>query len=120
MSETLFVANDLKLFNRLISIADQKLSLLEGLAYELIQLPLSLFDHKQQMRKPNKAVFAKHLIKGYVNVTQSPVATKLVIDGGWLLYQCLYVSGKIYVNIARKYLRLVEDFNKDITVVFEV
>ena len=76
--------------------------------YELTQLPLSLFDHKKQIRKLNKAALAKHL-KGYVNVTKSPVATKLVIDRGWLLYQCsYYVSGKTYVNIARKYLRLVK------------
>ena len=70
------------------------------------------------MKKPNKAALTKHL-KGYVNVTQSPVATMLVINGGWLLYQCSYVSGETYVNIARKYLRLVKDFNKDITVVFD-
>ena len=86
VSETSFVVDDLKSFNRLIIIADRELSLLEGLAYELTQLPLSLFDHKQQIRKPNKAELAKHL-KGYVNVTKSPVATKLVIDGGRLLYQ---------------------------------
>ena len=39
------------------------------------------------MIKPNKAALAKHL-KGYVNVTKNTVAKKLVIDGGWLLYQC--------------------------------
>ena len=54
------------------------------------------------MKKPNKAALAKHL-KGYVNVTKSPVDTKLVIDGRWLLYQCSYVSGETYVNIARKF-----------------
>ena len=69
------------------------------------------------MRKPDKSALAKRL-KGYINVTKSPVATKLVIDGGWLLYQCSYVSGETYVNIAKKYLRLVKDVNKDITVVF--
>ena len=73
VSETTFVLDELKLFNHLISIADRELSLLEGLAYELIQLPLSLFNHKQRMRTPNKTARAKHL-KGYVNVTKSLVA----------------------------------------------
>ena len=82
--EASFVVNDLKLFNRLI--ADRELPLLEGLAYELTQLPLSLFDHKQQMRKLNKEALAK-LLKGYVNFPKIPVATKLIVDGGWLLYQ---------------------------------
>ena len=35
VSEATFVLDDLKLFNRLISIADRELSLFEGLAYEL-------------------------------------------------------------------------------------
>ena len=47
------------------------------------------------------------------------MATKLVIDGGWILYQFSYVSGETYVNITRKYLRLMKHFNKDITVVFD-
>ena len=41
VSETTFVVDDLKLLNHLISIADREISHLEGLAYELTQLPLS-------------------------------------------------------------------------------
>ncbi len=93
-------------------------ALQESLSYELTQMPLSLFDHKQRMRKPNKAALGKHL-KGFVDVIECPKNTKLFIDGGWLLYQCSFVSGETFGSIAMRYLRLVKQFNKDVSVVFD-
>ena len=52
-TETSAVVDSLILFNRLSGIAERELSLLDCLAYELAQMPLSLFDHKQRMRKLN-------------------------------------------------------------------
>jgi hypothetical protein len=70
------------------------------------------------MRKPNKAALAKQLKEG-ITATDSPASTKLIIGGGWLLYQCSFVSGETLGTIARRYLRLVKDFDKDVVVVFD-
>ena len=117
-ADTSVVVDSLILFNRLSSIAERELSLFESLAFELTQMPLSLFDHKQRMRKPNKASLSKHL-KGDIAAIASPPSTKLVLDGGWLLYQCSFVSGESYGSIANKYLRFVKGFQEDLTVVFD-
>lgn len=117
-AETSVTVDSLILFNRLSGIAQRELTLSESLAYELTQMPLSLFDHKQQMRKPNKAALAKHL-KGDITATESPASTKLIIDGGWLLYQCSFASGESYGSITQKYLRFVKEYKKDVTVVFD-
>ena len=89
-TETSVVVDSLILFNRLSGIAERELSLLDCLAYERAQMPLSLFDHKQRMRKPNKGALVEH-VKGDIAVTGSLTTTKLVIDGGWLLCQCSFV-----------------------------
>ena len=83
------------LFNRLSGIAEREMSIMESLLYELTQMPQSLSDPKQRMRKPNKVALAKHL-KESITVTDSPASTKLIIDGGWLLYQCSFVSGETF------------------------
>ena len=94
-TETSVVVDSLILFNRLSGIAERELSLSDCLAYEIAQMPLSLFDHKQRMRKPNKGALAKH-VKGDIAVTGSLTTTKLVIDGGWLLYQFSFVSDESF------------------------
>ena len=86
VSETTFVVDDLKSFNRLISIADRELSLFEGLAYELTELPLSLFKLKLRMRKSFK----------------SSVATKLVIVGCWLFYHYSYMCLVKHMETSRE------------------
>ena len=43
-TETSVVVDSLILFNRLSGIAERELSLLDSLAYELTQMPLSFFE----------------------------------------------------------------------------
>jgi hypothetical protein len=117
-AESAVSVDSLILFNWLSGIAEREMSIMESLSYELTQMPQLLFDNKQRMRKPNKAALTKHLKEG-ITATDSPASTKLIIGGGWLLYQCSFVCGETLGAIARRYLRLVKDFDKDVAVVFD-
>ena len=83
VSEKSVVVDSLKLFNRLKMISDREHTIQKSLQYELTQLPLSLFDNKQKIRKPNKAALGKYL-KEMVVVQECSTDASLVVDGGWL------------------------------------
>lgn len=56
VSDTSIVIDSFKLFNRLILITERNGSVQDALKFELtVPFPLSLFDNKQCMRKPQKA-----------------------------------------------------------------
>ena len=55
------VIDALKLFTRLILISERETSVEESLCYELTQVPMSLYDNNQQMRKANKAALGTYL-----------------------------------------------------------
>ena len=71
------------------------------------------------MRKSNKAALVGKYLKEMVQAADSPSKTRLVIDRGWLLYQCAFVSGETFGTIAQRHLRFVKEFKKDVTVVFD-
>ena len=119
LSQTAVIVDSLKLFHRLIAIADREVSLQESLTFELTQFPLSLFDHKQCMRKPNKAILGKHLKQLSDVIEPADLNTKLIIDGGWLLYQCSFTPGETFGSIAHKYVTYVKNFQKDVSIVFD-
>ena len=81
--------DSLKLFNRLISFAQQDMTVETSLHYELISFPLSLFSNRyQKMTKANKADFSKtsqNALTGPLDPNSQPCCT-LVIDGRWLLW----------------------------------
>ena len=60
------VLDSVKLFNRLVIVSQQELSVKESYEFELTAVPMSLFDKTQFMRKPNKALLGKpHKEYGY-------------------------------------------------------
>lgn len=118
VSNVSVVVDLLKLFFRLIAISEREISLKESLSYELTQLPLALFDKELYMRKPNKAALGKYL-KDVTEVIECPANTKLIIDGGWLLRQCSFVSGESYGTIIEKYVRFVKERGKQTMVIFD-
>ena len=90
----------------------------ESLQYELTQLPMSLFDKNQRMRKANKAVLGKYL-KGLTNNEEWPTGISLVIGGGWLLHQGSFKSGQTYGEIAQNYFNFISKYKKEVTAVFD-
>ena len=120
VSDTSIVIDSFKLFNRLILITERKGSVQEALKFELTLFPLSLFDNKQCMRKPQKAVLGKYL-KAFSGPQDRDTGLPIVIDGGWLLHQCNFESGELFQSIIRKFLQIVLKLgsNKHKVVVFD-
>ena len=81
--------DSLKLFNRMMILAQRDMTVETSLQYQLTPFPLSLFSNKaQKMNKANKAGFSKTSLKASadpLDLTNQPCCT-LVIDGGRLLY----------------------------------
>ena len=92
------VIDSMKLFNRLILIADRETTIEESLKFELTVVPMSLFDDSQMMRKANKAALGKYLKKlNDLTVTGKTSNSKgpLIIDGGWLIHQLSSFKGYV-------------------------
>ena len=83
------------LFNRFSSISQRNLTVAESLAYELTMFHMNLFDSEQYMRDSHKAEFGKHVKDKVVTLT-SCHTDNLFIDGGWLIHQIPWPSGKIF------------------------
>ena len=63
--------NSLRLFNRLIIIAQRDMTIEASLEYELTPLPLSLFSNKDhKMNKANKAIFSNTSLKVLTDPTR--------------------------------------------------
>ena len=109
-----------KLFNRLVLITEREGSIKDALKFELTDLPMSLFDDKQHMRKSQKAILGK-LLKTQTSAANRPSSMPLIVDGGWLLYQCNFESGETFDKICSKIVRLTANLGtgKQITVVFD-
>jgi len=117
--------DSLKLFNRLIIVAQRDMTVELSLQYELTPFPLSLFSNKDhKMNKPNKAEFSKTSLKALtdpLDLTNQPCCT-LVIDGGWLLYMVKWEQNETWQEIANSYLRYVQCLGRrsqNIIVVFD-
>ena len=102
--------NSLRLFNRLIIIAQRDMTIEASLEYELTPLPLSLFSNKDhKMNKANKTVFSNTSLKVLtdpLDLTNQPCSS-LVVDGGWLLYMVKWEQGHTWQEIADSYLSYV-------------
>ncbi|KAI4804491.1 hypothetical protein KUCAC02_026117 [Chaenocephalus aceratus] len=103
--------DSLKLFNRLIIVAQQDMTVETSLAYELTPFPLSLVSNKdQKMNKANKAGFSKTSLKELtdpLDLTNQSCST-LVVDGGWLLYMVKWEQGQTWQEIVNSYLSYVQ------------
>ena len=87
----------LKIFHRLVLVAEQDMVIEESLRYELTAVPLSLFETKSHlMNKPNKAAFVKDELKSLTGpcATVDEACTICIIDGGWLLHQVKWQEGQ--------------------------
>ena len=117
--------NSLKLFNRLIIIAQRDMTVETSLEYELTPFPLSLFSNKdQRMNKANKAGFSKTSLKELIDPVDltDHACSSLVVDGGWLLYMVKWEQGQTWQEITSSYLRYVQCLggrSQKITVVFD-
>ncbi len=116
--------DSLKLFNRLIILAQRDMTVETSLQYELTPFPLSLFSNKnQKMNNANKAGFSKTSLKDLtdlLDLTNQPSST-LVVDGGWLLYMVKWEQGQSWQEIANSYLRYLQCLGRrsQIIVVFD-
>ena len=111
VSERTIHIDSMKLFNRLIIVAQRDMTVELSLKYELTPFPLSLFSSKDHtMNKPNKADLSKKSLKALVDsldLINEPCCT-LVVDGGWLLYMVKWEQNEIWQEIANRYLRYVQ------------
>ena len=96
------VLDSVKLFNRLVIVSQQDLSIRESLQYELTALPMSLFHRTQFMRKSNKALLGSHIKSMNIAVTATELTEikTTVIDGGWVLHQL--VPGRLRWSEGRR------------------
>ena len=115
----------LKLFHRLVLVAERDMEVEESLAYELTPVPLSLFEPKTNlMNKANKASFAKEKLKVLTGpcTIDDKAATVCIIDGGWLLHQVKWQEGERWQDIANSYVQYVHMLGRNdqyIVVVFD-
>ncbi|XP_065906073.1 uncharacterized protein [Dysidea avara] len=117
--------NSLRLFNRLIIIAQRDMTIEASLEYELTPLPLSLFSNKDhKMNKANKTIFSNTSLKVLtdpLDLTNQPCSS-LVVDGGWLLYLVKWEQGHTWQEIADSclsYVHYLGRYSQKITVVFD-
>ena len=111
------ILDSLALFHRLILVADRETTVPQSLSFELTQLPMSLFDKHQFMRKPNKSELGTYL-KSFTTVTITKTKV-LIMDGGWLLHQLnAFKSGITYGEICLQYMSMIPK-DQSVTVVFD-
>jgi len=125
VNEKKIYLDSIKLFNRLIILAQRDMTVERSLEYELTPFPLSLFSNKDlKMNKANKAAFSKTSLKALtdpLDLADQPCSS-LVIDGGWLLYMVKWKQSQTWQEIADSYLRYVQclgSHSQRITVVFD-
>lgn len=117
------VIQSLKLFNRLIIISERELTVKDSLAYELTPLPMSLFLDTQYMRKTNKALLGNHIKKSVQKIdtrAQDIIINTTIVDGGWLLHQIHWNTGRTYGEIAKSYIGYLRSVSSsNLVVVFD-
>ena len=115
------VLQPLMLFTRLALVSQRQLTLKQSLCFELTPLPMSLFDDKQFLRKPDKSKLGL-LLKSKVEPSEEFTAKLLIVDGGWLLYQKPWEKDMTFSSIADGYRKFVISRSKSgqaIVVVFD-
>ena len=104
----------LDLFNRLILIGDREMSIELCLEFELTQYPLSLFDEDAVMTDRNKyelgRAFKSRLSEDDSGTVSRPF--RVVVDGGWMLYQVDWKSCTTYGDLADKFVPLIQGLSK--------
>ena len=93
----------LKLFNRLVLIAERNESVQRALSFELTVTPLTLFDENLFMHKNKKSELGRKL-KSLVMPTRHPEIANRVIYGGWVIYQVPWREGETWLQIAESYM----------------
>ena len=105
------------LFSRLVLIVERNFDIEPYFKYELAQMPTALFND-YQMRKPNKSVLGKLLLKD-VPTEQPPPDSLFVIDGGALLHLLKWRKGITFLEITEEYRKLLYERYGSCTVVFD-
>ena len=104
----------LDLINRLILIGDRYMSIELCLEFELTQYPLSLFDEDGVMRDRNKSELGR-AFKSRLSEDDSGTVSwpgRVVVDGGWMLYQVDWKSCTTYGDLADKFVPLIQGLSK--------
>ena len=104
------VVHPLKLFNRLVLIAERNECLRDTLFYELTVVPLSLFDDNLFMRKNKKSALGKQL-KTKATPSRRPAIAHRVMDGGWMLHQVKWREGDTWQEIAEAYASFISTWS---------
>jgi hypothetical protein len=106
------------LFGRLILIMQRSSDIENFFSFELTAVPTALFkDHC--LRKANKSLLAKELIKG-LDSEDLMEARTYVVDGGWLLHRVKWQQFGTFGDLFKQYIRYVHaHYGTRVTVVFD-
>jgi hypothetical protein len=113
------------LFQRFLVVSQSgELNLDDIMRYELSPYPLSLFDEKYLMRKPNKAQLQEALSDSFKSselavLQYIPKTDHYVLDGGSLLHRLKWKEGSTYTSIANDYSNFTLHHYGLATVVFD-
>eukprot|EP00745_Piridium_sociabile_P030472 TRINITY_DN50548_c0_g4_i3.p1 TRINITY_DN50548_c0_g4~~TRINITY_DN50548_c0_g4_i3.p1 ORF type:complete len:817 (-),score=203.09 TRINITY_DN50548_c0_g4_i3:38-2488(-) len=107
------------LFQRLVKVAEFTPDILEdAFAFELSNVPTSLFDSNGLPRQANKAALAHHIWSATKQLgVQLPEDVVFVIDGGSLLHRLSWPRGTRYNQLVQMYISFISrNYNRGIVV----
>ena len=107
----------LRLFSRLISIAERPKKIKEYFKYELTQEPTSFFKDGF-MRESHKSDLKNILIENVHNFETYPTC-KIVVDGGALLHQVSWNKNFAYIEVIDQYCDYLQNNYGSCIVVFD-
>ena len=109
-------------FSRLAVLSQREEDVESNFTYELTKMPLSLFDDKGLMRKPEKPCLEATSRRCHCQQSCQMISVGrwYIVDGGWLLHQVMWYSGTTWITIARSYVSYIKaKYGTRVTVVFD-
>lgn len=108
------------LFTRLIAVVQRSTDMEPYFKYELTAVPSALFKDAASMRKTNKSLLAKELVKNVDAESKANNHTPHVVDGGWLLHKVKWQEGGLYKDVVDQYVQYIsKHFFSEVTIVFD-
>src|SRR6478609_858755 len=108
------------LFSRLIIIMQRCGSIEKYFSYELSAMPTALFKDSYCLRKTDKSVLAKELVKEMKSDAELKEASTYVVDGGWLLHKVKWQQSGLYADTLKQYAGFIRaHFGDSVTIVFD-
>ena len=120
-SDDIVYVDSTLLFQRLLKVAEVTPDMLQNaFAFELSNVPASLFDSTGLPRRPNKAALANYIWSTREQVDlELPDQVSFVIDGGSLLHRLAWPRGATYNQLMEMYISFINHTCKRGIVVFD-